>query len=608
MPKLAALLLIVWYPMAATLAEPPVGVDAFSDCESQWAATPGSWAGFCYFTTAREHQLWAEGKRRIVANLASRPSDPYLRFILGYFEMNGGSVPEAVLHFHAAATAFAARADPEGEALARLNQGNCLVRQGLLEASGAVYRQAENAARVAVDPDLLVKVRIRQARLARLQGRDLERANGLLVSLQKELSDETSYQVWRPLLHERALVLQQLGRYREARRTNERNAELARAAGQRFNEATALSNVAVNVADMPPQSGTRQEAIRLARVALEAAERTANRAAAVTTHRLLGKLLPGAQGRAHLEKCLELTTAENEPARRTSCLFALAGNLTTTNPERARATLDQALALALASEVPWTEAYGWAERFRVHWATLSRDAAAADSVGVINLIEALRNAQGSEVGRAGFFTGWTEVYHSLAGHLLANDRGPTQAEIEMAFEVAERLRARVLLDSLAADHTEPLSANEAPGGERTAVLEAIVRVHRALQSPALGSEERTRLLVELEGLELDQAELSARPDATSLSELPETGLVTLAQVEEELAPDEALLVFLVAPDEDIFGKFAGGSWLLAVTASGTRSYRLPGRLELEVKVATFVNLGRRAARPRPWPRIGDPLR
>lgn len=564
--------------------------DPFGDCESRWAAEPETLASYCFVNIARAHRLWDEAKRRVGTHLKSRPGDPYLRFTLGFLELEGGELSEAIEHFRAAAEAFADRAKSRRESQAWSNLGLCLMRLGRLDEVEPVLQRAQDAAQRAADPDLLVTVKVQQAQLLRRQGGDLEGADRFLQSLEEGMPATAGYWAWRSLLYERADIFSGLGRYDEARWTNERWAAMARRADNSFDEATAWSNVAVAGASGSPRAGAREEVTQLARQALESAERAGNQAAAVTAHRLLGKLLRGEEGRAHLEECLRLTTSAGEPPQQAACLFALAGTLASDDVDRARLLLDEAVSLALASEDPWTAMYGWAERFRVNWATRFRSEAAADSLAVLDHIETLRRLQSSESGRAAFLTDWAEVYHSLAGFLLKAPDGPSRDELETAFSVAERLRARVLLDSLAAAQVDSPPPDPEVADELTRVLRETVRVQRRLQNPRIAEAERIGLLAELEALERDQAELDARLGVGSTATFPEHGFVGLTETEEALAPHEALLAFLMAPDEDIFGKFAGGSWLLAVTSTGTRAYRLPGRMDLGVKVATFRGL------------------
>lgn len=130
----------------------------------------------------------------------------------------------------------------------------------------------------------------------------------------------------------------------------------------------------------------------------------------------------------------------------------------------------------------------------------------------------------------GLFSTWSEDYAWLVGRLLAADSQKHRRDsLGRAFAVMERMRARALLDALAAAKASPERRND--------------------------------------------------------------GFAALAEVQRALAPDEALLAFQIAPDKDLFGGFAGGSWLLAATRDYTRAYRLRrDRIALRPAVALLGGL------------------
>jgi CHAT domain-containing protein/tetratricopeptide (TPR) repeat protein len=596
--RCAAGLLLLASPLAAA-------GDPFAACEARIAADPESWASGCFHRLARRHGLWAEAERRLAAHLAERPDNPYLTFYLASVEMDHGRLQRALERFATAAARFARRREPLGEAYAWLNRGECRQLLGDLEGMGSELKRAEAAARAAADPDLLASVRISRARLLRRQGGDLTEVRRLLAGIESEIGSAAPYGVWRSLLFEKAAALVALSRHEEALETSRRWAALARSAGNAFDEARARTLLAVAFSDLAPRPGSRAEAIRLASQAQELAQRAGNPSAEAKARELLGKLLPPSEGRVHLQRCLELAAATGEPLQECACRFALAGLLSREDPAAARAELDRALALALAGQDPWPLAYGWAERFRVVWATRERREAVADSLAVLDLIEALRRLQDDAEGRAGFFSDWTGPYYALAGRLLGDppedgSGEPSREDLETAFFAAERLRARVLLDGLLAARAAPRPPDgDGQGAARTATLRQIVGVQRRLQDPALQPGERRALVEDLAGLEDDLARFDGTrhdperldgPPRRAASLLPAGGFSTLADAEESLAPDEALLSFLVGRDEDLFGKPAGGSWLIVSTADGSRAYPLPGRSALETQVEIVLGL------------------
>lgn len=75
--------------------------------------------------------------------------------------------------------------------------------------------------------------------------------------------------------------------------------------------------------------------------------------------------------------------------------------------------------------------------------------------------------------------------------------------------------------------------------------------------------------------------------ATFLNDIPPPDL---NGVEGSLEADEALLIYQLAHWENIYGDFAGGSWVWAITRQGSQVYRLTDRAELEPAVRMLVGL------------------
>src|SRR5581483_6830720 len=182
---------------------------------------------------------------------------------------------------------------------------------------------------------------------------------------------------------------------------------------------------------------------------------------------------------------------------------------------------------------------------------------------------------------AQMFSTWSEDYYWLSGRLVDTALQQRRPEdLDRAFQVAERLRARTLADALEAAHAVPAAA--APIRQKRGVaLERISTVQRRLLDPALPAAERQAATAELERLEIEEADLrnqlARAAPALGASRRPD--FATLGRVRQALAADEALLSFQVSSWEDERGDFAGVCWLLATTRGGTRVYRLPGRGE-----------------------------
>ena len=183
---------------------------------------------------------------------------------------------------------------------------------------------------------------------------------------------------------------------------------------------------------------------------------------------------------------------------------------------------------------------------RVSWRTRPREEAIVDSREALRAIETVRRTPGDDAS-AEVLSAWARDYYWLAGRLLDHGASPVpRPDVVRAFEVAERMRARVLLEKLTG----------APGGA---------------------------------GLPPDHP--LARPDQT---------FARLDEVEAGLGADQALLSFFVGLDQELGGEAGGGAWLTASTRRGTSVHRLPDRVRLHAIVPVFVGLfesrdGREAA-------------
>jgi CHAT domain-containing protein len=203
-------------------------------------------------------------------------------------------------------------------------------------------------------------------------------------------------------------------------------------------------------------------------------------------------------------------------------------------------------------------------------------------MALLDAIERLRRAQADSATRMGVFANWTADYYWLVGRLL--DSGPAQTA--RAFDVSERMRARVLLERL----DDAGIGRPSPAGPERQDLAGtrarIAGVQRQLLDPSLGGERRSSLLTELERLELDEATLATPLSGTS----GDPRRTTLSDVQARLEPHEAMFVFLVGLDQDLYGRPAGGSWVFVITPGGVEVRGIPDRLHLEAAVPVFNGL------------------
>jgi len=576
------LLLLLALPPSSPSTTKPTELGGFARCEQLAARQPEiEETARCFDETGETLQQPEEAAARLRELVKQNPGSPWPILFLSYHD-----AAHAEELCRQAAAGFAARRDARGEVLARANLYRLFYQAGRMDEAGVQARRTLEVAEASGQRDTVARARILQAQYLWGFGKDLEEAYLMLRRAEAILFPDGSYYLKRDCLSWLGNLSLDLGRYREGLDAFRRMANLAAARGDRYAEANARYGMAraAHDANMElPDENARRQVANLARQALGAAVRAENRGVQAKAHFLLGVNSRGEERRQHFSACL---AAADTVRDRSYCLNALARDLATTDPHRAERLIEEAQELARQAEDYWSMAFAWRERMRVSWATGSVERAFADSQSALDVIEALRDQQAASSGRAETFSTWTEDYYWLSGRLLAaGPAGGGAQNLDRAFRVAERLRARSLIDQLEAARALPAAAT--PLRQRHGVvLERISGVQRRLLDPDLPAAERTAASRDLERLEMEEAELRNRlAQATPiLTAARRPDFATLERVRRALAPDQALLSFQIAPWEDVRRDFAGGSWLLAVSRAGTRVYRLPGRGELRSAV------------------------
>ncbi len=575
---------------------PGAGVEAeespFAECERRFAAEPRSHPSVqCFYLVARQQRLGEEAARELDRLRGGHPDNPWLPLYLGKVIYRRSAGAEEL--FRQALHISERLGDGEAEVEARLALTFHLAQLKRHEEADAMLDPAVRIAEKKGDPGLLAKVSLRKALQSHYQGKDLHSAHVLLKRVEPGIFPHGPEDLKMRWLVATALVSRDLGRNDEARDCKKRLLAMAEEAGDLVLEAETRFDIGIlHLTTELPSPAARQKARSLFEETLTAARAAKHIRIEGRAHLELGKLKGGEGGRRHLEACLDIARDLEDPRLLNLCREALAASLAAEDPQTANQLIDLALATARDSNDLWAMAYGSAERLNVRWATLARSEAVADSLDVIDALEALRELQSSGSGRAGLMALLSEAYYWLSGRLLEGSEG-SRADLELAFRLTEQLRARVLLETLeAAGAAAAPAAAESLLEELAATLKRKVEIQRRLLDRDLDRGARDGAIAELRVVESKEADLrhSIEQTSPSYAALRKPTLATLEQVEGSLAANEALLSYQIGLDEDFFGRYAGGSWLLVSTRDGTRSYPLPDRVALEPALDAFYGM------------------
>lgn len=498
--------------------------------------------------------------------------------------------------YRRAAAAFASNGDDAGEIRVHTALYGVLVKLGRFEEAAVEINRVEALARQAKDPYRDFRVAILRANLLRLQGGDMQRAYALLSDVQDTLGAKSPYRLQRDALEELADLSFELGRFTEARYWYGRFSDLALAHGELRTAANArygAFRVLAEELKETPRADLREQLEAEARELLDLANRVQHRELAGRAHLALARLSSGAESRSHLDQCLANMITVSD---RISCLQALSRlQRQEGDPQAALRTLQQAIVLARQAQNPWSWADILRERMRVSWEALPREQAISLSETALDWIETIRDQQSGDSSRAGLLSIWAEDYYWLAGRLL-EDQG--EGSVAEAFGAIERLRARTLMEALAAARANPVGGapEEQDRARHELALEGIAGIQRRLLDPDFPRNEREKALRDLRRLEIAEASLRAllvrkgqEPVQAVLS-----GASLLPEVQRRLAPDEALLSFQIGTDEGPWGDFGGGSWLLVVTRDQVDVRRLRrDRVALRPAIHLFNGLFQR---------------
>lgn len=243
--------------------------------------------------------------------------------------------------------------------------------------------------------------------------------------------------------------------------------------------------------------------------------------------------------------------------------------------EKARGHLQQALAISRNAELKEPEITALVRLAELERSSGSLIEAQVQARAAIALIETSRSSLVNPEHRAGYFGMQKQAYDTQLAVLMRLHQGkPSARHAEEAFHIAERSKARSLLDSL----------TEARTNLRQGIEPALLERERALQQRFdRKAEERTKLLSgkytatqaeklsqELSALstEYDQIRAEIRQQSPRYAALTQPQPLSASEIQKEVVTDSDTLLLEYALGEE-------QSFLWTVSAGSFNSYELP---------------------------------
>lgn len=443
--------------------------DPFERCEVRFAQAPEQWeSARCFYEVGRKGRVWNEASERLNALAKRHPDRPWVRLVQAYVE-GERDVRHAPEKYRLAIAAFVAAGHTEGEVRARCAFANWLSRQRDDAGAGEQLELAVHVAEAAHARDALAEALVFQARHLYNQGtgprepyRLARRAEAILFPRGDAVRQMDCLALLAGLERDLGRPDRAANRYRLLER-------LARKKGRGAHEAAAqfgLGILLLDELDRAPRSSGRKKVRTQLRQALATAEAAGDPRLQAGTRASLAHLLSPVERQDNLDHCLDIALGRYDDAA-ASCLLSLSRLQADTDETAAERSLNEARAAAERSGDLGSLARFWYGQMNLRWRFGPPERAIADSLEAVRSVEALRDLQLEQAGRAGLFSRWLAPYYAASGHLLeAFQRSGDPKDLDLAFSITESMRARVLRDLLAAPRSPepPLSRSALESG------------------------------------------------------------------------------------------------------------------------------------------------
>ncbi|MEM7049315.1 MAG: CHAT domain-containing protein [Acidobacteriota bacterium] len=432
---------------------------SLEDCEAAFAANPEGWNSCACFYRLGTSILGRDAVRQRLTDLLEEdPARPCPHFYLASVDFTAGDDPSR--HYRRAATLFEARDQPKGAYYSHASLGRWLRGKGRYEEAVAELERAAAVARRLDDPRLFNSSTLEYLNLDLARGGDLAAIEEGFEALHRELDPDDWPELEMAVTDQLAQVRFRLGDLERAQQMLDRQAERYRDRGDLYGEATARYEAALCSLQDLPRPAVQAEARRRLEGALEVAVEAGNLRTEVAVRRKLGELTPGPAGLESLRQSLAIARRLDEPDALYPTLLALAERIAPQDPPAALQLLAEA---DPGEETASLLATGWLHRLRAAWSLEEPVEALQRSLLVLDEIERLRLRQ--SVARAEYFSLWLPAHQWLVGTLLGQAAGEPAAAMaavnevrrvelqdatafDQAFTIGERMRGRILLESL----------------------------------------------------------------------------------------------------------------------------------------------------------------
>jgi hypothetical protein len=584
------------FAIALAALAPGADLDA---CAARVSEAPRHEDGYrCFRDVANRTGAHALAFSRLEGFLAVDPGDDLARWTMAGLDTALGGKRAAAL-YEEAIRGFEESGEAVREARARLEWAGALQRAGRTDDAARHLAAANEIVERTGDAGLAAGLAIREAWQA-FRRSDHAEAEARLERARSWTETSGSPAERAAWLSARGAVGWARGRWDESLAAYGTEAAILESEGNLHEAAVPLANLALLTAQRIAR-GDLTDAQRATIGAL--LDRAESVARAGGNSRILGSIAlyraqlarDDTEIRRRLAEAIERLGAGGDLSNRLVAMRYLAEVLALREPRdpaRARRLLDEAARIAY--EHADLEAI---VRERIVEASLAwrlGEEAYDASDRAIEAIEALRDVQFDDGVRAGVYSRWIFFYDRMIGTLLgASGRSPSRRDVEKAFEIAERMRARVLLERLdqaGVPLAEPAHAELLAARHRASEDAARIRVE--LSSPFLDDARREERLEALDALAAEEAALRARLAEADprFATLRTPAVPTLREVERDIPPDTAILAYTTGSGISKGGYIGGGSWLLVHTASSTRFYPVPSDEDLAVETALYAGL------------------